>query len=234
MNTKHPLYKEKKRIERELDSLYDIQRNQNWIPLEKPYKNGYRKVFDIREDIKNRDDAWVFYKCIELVGVTSWSREKSFKKKIKKGKYEYVNPVFGYISEKVYQNLHPAVKKYFHEIDSYNKNYSPYWKRYACHVPSFYFIIKTKPHYVTHYKEHDAVIERQIAELDDYLDSKPFWSVHLWRGYSGAPKDARVFYSRSDRRHSKQTLKNNIDAGDDCDKYEYRYNHRHSARWDYW
>lgn len=234
MNTKHPLHKEKLKVEEQLHELYKIQRNQNWVELDVPYKDGYYRYHDLRDDIKNRADAWVFRECLQLVGHRIWARDKSFKRKLGKGKYEYLHPGWGEISEDTYKNLHPAVKKYFSEVSPYSKRWNPYRKYYACTVPIYYFVEKTKPRWITHYKEHDAVIEQRIDELDDYLDSKKFWNVHLWRGYGGAPKEDRVFYSRSDRRHGKQTLKRNIMSGDDCDKYEYRYAHRHSARYDCW
>lgn len=235
MNTKHPLHKEKLKIQRELDELYDIKWNQNLVPYDKPVKNGYKKVFDLRDDIKNRDDAWVFYKCLELVGKTVWSRDKSFKKKIRKGKYEFVSPGFGYISEKIYEVLHPAVKKYFSEISYGHKDYNAYWKRYSCHVPSFFFIIKIKPNYVTHYREHDSVIETKIAEKNDLLWSAKFYNVNTWkRSGRSAPKDFRIDFTRSDRRHSKQTVKKNVMMEGDYDSFEYRYSHRHCAAWYYW
>jgi hypothetical protein len=235
MNSKHPLHKEKLAVEEQLGELYKIQRNSSWIELDVPYKSGYYLSFDLRNDIKNRSDAWVFYECIRLVGKTVWWKDKSFKRKICKGKYEYYQPGFGEISETTYTYLHPAVKKYFSEVRWYHKNWNPYRKTYECNVPSYFFVTKTEPRWITHYKEHDNLIEAEIDELDDYLDSKKFWNVHIWRGYSGAPKEDRVFYSRSDRRHGKQTLHRNImSGGEDMDNYEYRYGHRHSARYDCW
>jgi len=233
MNTKKPLYKEKLKIERELGELYAIQRNQNWIELEKPYKSGYYMVFDLRDDIKNRDDAWVFYECIRLVGKTIWCRDKSFKRKTGKGKYEYLRPGIGEIYEKAYENLHPAVKKYFTQLQPWNKNWHPYWKKYVCNIPSYYLVEKIKPRWITHYKEFDSVVAQQKDEKYDLLRDEKFWPILGW--YGGAPKDFRKSYTRSDRRNSKQTAKRNIaNGGDDLDDYEYRYAHRHSARWDYW
>ena len=231
MNTKHPLYKEMLKVEREIDALYEIKWNQNYVQLEKPYKSGYYKTFDLRDDIKNRSDAWVFYKCIELAATTVWCKDKTFKSKYRKGKFEDIRPGFATISENVYRFLGPAVKKYFTKLNYYDKGWTPYRDYYKCNAPSYFFVDKITPRWITHYKEHDSVLEIQINEKRDYLNSKKFWNVHNWRGYSCAPKSFREAYTRSDRRHSKQTVKKNIIKGDE---YEYRYGHRHSARWDYW
>lgn len=234
MNTKHPLYKEKLKVQRDKWELEKIQDNQNWIELEKPYKDGYYKVWDLRDDIKNRDDAWVFYKCIKLVGERVWNRDKSFKKKVRKGKYEYVSPGFGYISERVYEDLEPEVKKYFYKITYGDKDYNSFWPRYRCMVHTYFFVTKIKARWITHYKEIDSVIESQINEKYDELSSKKFYDVQIWRD-ANPPKDFIKPYHRSDRRNSKQTVyKNMMFGGDEFDNYEYRYHHKNSASWDYW
>jgi hypothetical protein len=235
MNTKHPLYKEKIRLQNESAKLYKIQRNQNWIELERPYINGYYMFSDLREDIKNRDDAWVFYECIRLVGGQVWHSDKTFKRKLSKGKYEYIRPDIGVISEDTYERLLPAVKKHFSVISEFHKRWNPHRKKYACRVPSYYFVDKIKPRWITHYKEHDCLIAQQEAEVEDVLRSGKMRPVDGWYadrpGYSSYTK-AR---NRSDRKNSKETLRRNIaSGGDDMDNYEYRYNHKHSARWDYW
>ncbi len=233
MNSKHLLYKEKLRVEEEIYSLEVIQRNQNWVELVTPYKSGYYKSFDLRDDIKRRDDAWVFYECIRLVGGTIWGRDKSFKQKKGKGKYEYLRPTFGEISAETYDSLNPAVRKHFSPIGIYHKKWNPFRKVYSCGVPTYYFVEKIEPRWITHYKEHDSVIARAIDEKEDYLCQRKFWPVKGW--YGTAPKSYCKSYTRSDRRHSKQTVYKNITSGgEDYDKYEYRYAHKHSATWDYW
>lgn len=236
MNTKHPLYKEKLKVERQLSELNEIQRNQNWIELDVPYKDGYYKFHDLRDDIKNREDAWVFKECLRLVGHRIWARDKSFKIKKGKGKYEYLYPGFGEISEDTYKNLHPAVKKYFSEVSPYSKRWNPFRKYYACTVPSYYFVEKIKPRWITHYKEIDSVILQREAELDDILYTSKMRPVNprFGRDRGGLSSYAKC-HNRSDRRISKQTLQRNVmNGGEDMNKYEYRYDHKHSAIWEYW
>lgn len=233
MNTKHLLYKEKLKIERELYALEEIQRNANWIKLEKPYRNGYWKYYDLRDDIKNRSDAWVFYKCIELVGGRSWSKDKKFRRKLKKGVFEIINPKISDIDEKAYNNLHPAVKKYFREVQSYQKGYNFFRKQYYCNVPSYYFVAKVKPRWITEYQEYDGTLKGQIAEKDELLWGPKFYDIS--RRWGSAPGWFCATYHRSDRRHNKKTLHCIIKDGDyDADRYEFRYGHRNGATWDWW
>lgn len=234
MNRKHPLYKERLRVEDEISKLEKIQYNQGWIELDVPYKSGYYKTFDLRDDIKNRQDAWVFYECIRLVGGRVWWKNKTFKNKVRKGKYEYIYPELGLISEKVYDGLHPAVKKYFSEISWFHKRWNPHRKQFACRLPSYYFVDKIEPRWITHYKETDFAIVKQIDEKEDYIRQRKFWTLCGWRGRGCAPKDYCQERNRSDRAHNKRALHKNIKYGGEFDTYEYRYNHRHSAAWDYW
>lgn len=221
------------KLRTELYEVWSIQRNANWIELEKPYKDGYYKIWDLRDDIKNRSDAWVFYECIKLVGQRAWYKNKSFKRKLRKGKYEYINASMGEISKDKYDSLHPAVKKYFSPISEFSLRWNPLRPIYECRVPSYYFVEKIIPRWVTHYQEFDAVLAQKEAELNDKLcNTEEWYQIAKWRG--SAPKDFCKTFHRSDRKHSKQTLKRNIDAGGDCDKYEYRYHHKHGARWMYW
>lgn len=233
MNTKNPHYKEKRKLDRELRKNYEIQRNQNWIDLEVPYINGYYKVLDLRDDIKNRDDAWVFYECIKIIGTRVWCRDDSFRVKTGKGKYEYLYA--GYhdrISQDLYDSLHPAVKKYF-KPSLYINSWRPEIKYYYCTVPNHFFVEKVVPRWITQYKEVDCLLLQEEAELEDKLKEERF-RPFSWYAGRGPSKNYRADYTRSDRRHSKQTVKRNINSGGDYDKYEYRYGHKHSATWDWW
>lgn len=234
MNTKHPLYKEKLRIERELDFLYEIQDNQNWIELEKPYKNGYWKYFDLRDDIKNRQDAWVFYKCVELIGGSVWNRDKKFLSKRGKGKYEEIIPSKSKISKEKYDSLPPAVQHYFSEVMWYEKSWNPYRKTYKCNL-TYELVYKIRSCWVTQYREKDSIIEIKIAEKRDYLNSEKFIKINTRFGKDrGGLSSYANCKNRSDRSHSKQTLHRNIKDADGFDKHEFRYNHKQSAIWEYW
>jgi hypothetical protein len=229
-NSKDPSYKDYLNVLEEYYEFWAIKRNANWIELDKPYISGYYMYFDLRFDIKNRDDAWVFYECLEVVGNYVWHSNKTFKRKLSKGRYEYIRPGFGAISEDIYRNLKPAVKKYFRVAFPWSKVWNPFRPMYECTVPSYFFVEKIKPRWITHYKEHDELVEQMQAECHDKLYNK------YWKWYRHGPhgvKPYAQFHNRSDRRHSKQTIKRNMQAGD-FDKYEYRYQHRNSARWECW
>lgn len=122
MNTKTDPYKETLKPEREIYELEEIQRkNTRWVKLDVPYRNGYYKTYELRPDIKNRDDAWVFEEILRITAKKIFDKKKHFRIKYKKGHYEIRRPGFRYISEKAYFDLKPQVKKYFRPVDHFDK-----------------------------------------------------------------------------------------------------------------
>jgi len=223
-NSKDPLFKEYLRDCERLRELRDIEMNQGWKELETPYKRGYIKCFDLRDDIKRRDDVWIFYKCLELINKAVWFADKKFIKKTRKGKYEDIFPDKGTINEKVYEDLHPRVKKYFFKV------VKSIWRiEYHCSL-TFEFTFKIKPHMITHYKIHDELIEQEYAEIDRRMLYKYYKFQYTWMNSVGEYATIR---NRKDRSYNKSALTRNLKY-QDFDRYEYRYNHKHSAKWDAW
>ena len=236
MNRKNPHFKEWLKTWNEIQVLEDYQSNQNWIPLESPYKKGYWISFDLREDIKNRQDAWVFYECIKLFGTTAWCRDKTMTYKYRKSKPQLIVPEKRVISHEKYESLPSAVQKYFSEAGYYHKGWNPFRKSYYCNIPDYFLVYKLEPRWITHYKEIDSVIEQEISEKKDciYSNKNPkFIGVGKWHAYGSAPKSFCKHLNRSDRRFNNQMLQKNI-MSEDFDTYEYKYNHKHYAKWLYW
>ena len=65
------------RLNKELDKNYQAQKDLGWIELDIPIFIGYEAYLEPREDIQNREDAWVFWEICQGLGT------KTFAKKIK-------------------------------------------------------------------------------------------------------------------------------------------------------
>jgi len=229
-NSKDPLYKGYLRTLSEIDMLWEIKYSNCWITLDKPYKRGYDMSYDIRSDIKNRDDAWVFKRCVELIGGTVWSRDKKFLRKTGKGTLEPIVPGKFDISKDAYDSLHPAVKRHFIEVTWWMKNYNPWRKTYHCTL-TYELVTKISAHWVYKYKEHDSVIERKLAEYSSILETKYY---KFWRGGNqGRVASYAKIHNRTDRNHNNQAVRKNAKY-EDCDTFGYTYRHRHSAKWEAW
>jgi hypothetical protein len=129
------------------DELYD-QRWSSYIILDKPYIYGYNVILDLREDIKRRDDAEIFYEILSLCTVSTFVKfKKDYYKKFKKtNTYYHSRAHLRDISEIEYLKLKPAVQKHFVK-ERFPKNI---WcgYRYYCTLPNFYFVEKYIKNYV--------------------------------------------------------------------------------------
>lgn len=229
MNSKHPLYKRKAELENEFDELRRIQRNQNWIELDVPIRDGYEMILILRGDIAHREDSWIFQECLNICSRSVYCKDKNFRVKRHKGKYEDLRPSIESISADKYNQLHPSVKKWF--VEELGR---VWWqKKYTCTVPRFYFTQKIIPSYITHYREFDSVIAQRESEVRDELDSNKMRSVnHQYKG-SGYG-DLVKLSNRSNRKKSKRIIQRNIEFGGDFDSFEFGRDHRHSIGWIYW
>jgi hypothetical protein len=59
-NKKWAKEKEFRRLKNEFFDNRQAQRDLGWVELEKPIFSGWNAILDLRSDIKNRDDSWVF------------------------------------------------------------------------------------------------------------------------------------------------------------------------------
>ena len=117
-----------------------------------------------------------------------------------------------------------------------HKGWNPFRKTYYCNILDYFLVYKLEPRWITHYKEADSVTEQEISDKADYIYSNKnpkFIGVGKWHSYNSVPKSFCKYLNRSDRRFNKQMLQKNI-MSEDFDKYEYKYNHKHYAKWLYW
>ena len=81
----------------------------------------------------------------------------------------------------------------------------------------------------------EKFIERSVKPPMGSSRQKKYWPAGGWYvGRGNPPKDYRKDFTRSDRNYNKKTLRRNLSKEGDYDDYEYKYNHRHSARWMWW
>lgn len=224
MNRKDKFYKEYLKVQDRYDELWDIKRNQSLIKLDVPYKRGYNKTYDLRSDIKNREDAWVFYKCLELINGSIWCVNKKFLSKSGKGKYVERVPQKNWINESTFESLRPQVKKYFYKVEKQYRRIE-----YHCSL-SFELVFKIKPNLITHYRQHDELIEQEFAEIRSLLLYKFYKFEYGYRSFTGS---YQAINNRKDRAFNRACLEKNKKV-EDFDKYEYKYKHRHSAIYDAW
>lgn len=222
--------KEYIRLLNALEKNRTAQRNLGYIDLEHPIPHGFDAYFVLREDIANRDDAWIFQAIIDKYSTTAWRKKNTFST-IKERRNNVDNgffndyPYFKNISESEYTTLIPQAQKWFSQsTDKWGRAY------YYINIPFFFFELKVEQHYRTKVKVIDNVLLQEEAEIEAKLYS---FSDRRWcYNHGGVPSWFTRFYNVSRRRDEKRLLHAMIYKGkeDLC----FPGNHRHSAAWDWW
>lgn len=214
---------------------YAAQRNLGWIELDKPVFKGWEVKLELRDDIKNREDAWLYEALIREYGTSSFIKKKkdfdlvsynipnSSPEDIKR--FSSYKPSISSITEKEWGYLIPAAKKLFKKDESSYKPWRGYM--YKCVVPHFFFEYKFEKYYKTHVRIIDNILKQEAAEIR-FLFEKDHYIRHYCKR-SGAPKWYRRHLNKSQKAKSKKILLkiiNNKEAiFEDCYK---------GAAWRYW
>lgn len=240
-NKKTEKFKAYLRKEDELWKNRRAQANLGYKELDKPIHRGYDGTWTLRKDIARRVDAIDYFGLIHYYGQTVWCKDESFTRWSHKLKKEVdIKPYFKKITESEYNTLRPWIKRFFSYslADDKVRWNGEVIRHYRVNVPEYFFVLEKNKHYKTHYKVIDEVLLQEEAEIYAALDTTFYkeqrrdWNRHY------SQKDDRTLDHRARRTYNKRILKKNISYLQDLDDYEdvfeYKYNHRHSGKWDWW
>lgn len=195
------------RLKKQDREITEAIRNQGYIELEKPIPHGYDAEWVLREDILRREDAWAYQEALDVCKASIWSKDKSFKARDYKTKKWYVRqPELKAINKETYEKLSPTAKKFFVEDITTERRYWRYGfsdKYYRCTL-SYELVVKISQSYITHRREHDNVLYRMDAEIEDQLYRVA--DGHPWGGYGGYGK----FWHRQELKKEKTLAKKEI------------------------
>ncbi|MGX5685810.1 hypothetical protein ACWKWW_14715 [Chryseobacterium cucumeris] len=160
---------------RRSEELWEIRRNTPWILLDKPYQKGFVRFFVVREDVMRSKDGEFFEGILKKINTYMYSESRRFlKKKRKFGRRIYVERVqkLQHISSYSWNDpklgLTARERQYFLKQEEYcpaRKSYVPYYE----FIEPWRFTLRTRPNMITHYKPVNFELEKECAELDDYL-----------------------------------------------------------------
>jgi len=177
-------YKEFIRLDKELDEVWQKQRQLPLIPYDKPIQNGWTMGYELRSDIARRDDAkWIqmaldtgykpqYLRSVKHVRMIR-AGHKGYYETNYKGKKYWVSfgPAIVWLKKEQYEKLHPAVKKYFYKPIWGWWEYPNHRNHYKIEIPQFWLTVKVRPHYLTHYRNIDPNLQSRERWLRDKLDS---------------------------------------------------------------
>lgn len=156
--------------------LYAKRSAGHYVEVE-PYRHGWDRYFVLRDDIKNRADAHIISKLLDLINVNRWSKRKDFKVKNHwTGKWESMDQTIRTISEKRYEGMNEKEKSLFDfKWVNLGSRKRPHWVQAYVFKYPFWFVLKTVPHMITHHWMPNAEVEQRFAELDRKIKLNNLW-----------------------------------------------------------
>lgn len=155
--------------------VWHIRKNIPLIPLENPYQSGFVRFFAVRDDVMRSSDGEFFDGLLKKINTYMYSGSRQFLKKKRKfgrriyvereqklnrvSSYSWNSPKFGFTTrERLY-----FLKK--EEYCPFRKCYDTYY----VFTEPWRFMLRIRPHMITHHKPIDTELEKEQAELDAYL-----------------------------------------------------------------
>ena len=155
--------------------LFVDKRNLPLIPLENPYQQGWVRYFVLREDVLRSPNADFFQNLLTKINTYKYSNAKSFSRKVrKKGKKIIVEE-----HQELYRvcPLHWNCKKfgltekekaYFTFVVEWSEVFKRFLHYYKFNE-SWRYVLRVRPHFITHRKAIDEVLESELQWIDNRI-----------------------------------------------------------------
>ena len=158
------------------------------IPFDKPVHKGWIVTVDLRDDAKNRQDAHILKKVLDLSYRYDYIDKVAHVKMIRagkkgysyryKGKHTYHSfvPVRRNITEKEFQEMDEQTKRWF-TLDTLHDHYRLYGRKwYYENIPNHFIVLKCRPRIFTHYKAKGGPLEKRETELEKEIHE--YWRIY--------------------------------------------------------
>lgn len=175
---KKDFHKQLIRLHRKRNQLIEIKRNMPLLPIKNPYQQGWVRTFEMSEEMVESKHAIFFQTLLSKINTVQYSRVKNFSKKRRKNRkkiwVETPQSLFDFnvwqwerneraFTEKEKQLFHP--QEYWCSITKKIK------VRFVFTEP-WRFVLRIRPNIITHQKMMDEVLEQEIGEIDQHIDSQ--------------------------------------------------------------
>lgn len=164
------------RLYKDQDALYRMRSALPLVPLEEPYRKGWKRFFVVRDDVRRSRYGPFFEALLPKINVELYQKDKDFtKRKNRRSKKripieQHLRTFCEWEWNASSCKLTDVEKQLFSRVEYYDK-----WRRrivvkYVFNEPWRYVLV-VRPHIITHRKMKDEVLEQQIAELSNHIRS---------------------------------------------------------------
>jgi hypothetical protein len=158
------------------NELWEQQRLLPKVPLEHPYQRGWKRFFVLRDDVKRSPIAEFYEALLVKINTVEYHHDKAFKrKKRRKGRNVYVvrqqqlQEFYDYSWQANRMTLTDDEKACFTRVEFMDTHRRVNIK-YVVTEP-WRYILKILPRIITHVKLMDVDIEKELAYIDNRIDS---------------------------------------------------------------
>lgn len=192
---KRELNKKLRKWLNEYDDLKSLPReNKGYLVPVKPFQDGWKRTFVLRDDIKNRSDSFVLKKVLNLVNNTLFSHKKDFMYYDWKQRRKLpIKQELKSITEKQYEALDEQMKSYFYKTIEVKYIGSYVYEKIEYKIKKPYlFVYKIYPRMINFRWIPDSEYESRMQYLEYKLYNQyerelhnlQYWSNHHWRAYN--------------------------------------------------
>ncbi|WP_343744740.1 hypothetical protein [Chitinophaga sp.] len=176
--------KELLRLDKYQRELWRRTREPLYVPLKPPVQKGYVRFFVLRDDVARGKQASFFENILLKINTKEYFHRKDFKKKKRvRGKKVWVDKgqFLRTLSLSEFQKLRftheeAALFEERMEMPRYGNKEVPV----MVFKEPWRFVLRVRPHILTHQRIVDPVLESQIQELDNYITSRQLEPRMRW------------------------------------------------------
>ena len=185
---KNDFEKQLLKLGKERQTLSNQLQKLGYEPLEPPVQKGFKRFFVLREDIARTPRAAFFQDILDKINTIQYSDTRKFTRtkrfmgrKIKVQKEQFLDSISVYEWQKLQL---PAEQAFYFEQTEELTSYRE-WRTVFRFTEPWRFRLKIAPNLITRIRIKDAVLEKRLAEIDNYLD-RNFLNNKLFRLWDGA------------------------------------------------
>lgn len=174
LNKKDKKYKEYLKLVKKVDEVGTKFYRQELVKLDEPYQCGWEIIYDVREDIKRREDYPYIKELIELSYYPNYTRNVNLVRAIRRKENSFqgkrgivlVNSCLPHRKDLYKEDLVNLKLNKWYELDERHPSYIKYKREiYKLTLPSYWLVLKVKPYIVTHTRGRDAELESEYDKL---------------------------------------------------------------------
>lgn len=159
-------------MHRQLDALYERERNLGYEALVPPVQRGWKRSFVLREEFERSRDAAFYIELLKKINNVAYSDRRDFKKK-KRRRRKKVYVVRTQHLNELYEwdylrKLTEREKMHFSVITVPTKHPHITIKKYVFH-DTWLFRLKTEPNMITQVRIVDTLLQQEIDNLRNVL-----------------------------------------------------------------